>query len=520
MKIIHTSVWAGQKRLGQLAKWKTAEEVAALIRSLPLEEQPKQIVVTRKGMLDPLEVHLLDFPNIVIRPSELQLPFQAAMKIEKIADLVLQATEPQMVLFNLYDDWLRSVSSYTAFSRLVLILRALHVNMDKAKIILRPDKTVITETHNIWPTLTDEQWITVETQLRDLVLADYGKKNNVNVASLTQTEIRDIILGQEIQAPSLQRQQISEIETQQEQAQLTATTTETVNKHGDRLITSTVSNYEQQTFASKTDWRTRALAVANLYPRTKRIYVMSDDVNEAGHYTYIIPKNILKRFITIGDFRTQTAGFLYGYSPPDNPRVKEIKCIAMVPQLGSNVGVQLPDALPQHEYLLQDMEPLGWIHSQNGEASQLSAQSVTAHAKLMAAHPEWDKKTITMTVSLIAGSVSLSAYNLTVAGYEWGAKNMDRSDHPHGYLPTMSERTQLLLSDRITGFYLVPNDDRWNYAFLGPNWQAHAPYGMKLDTPRAFFAEMHRPNHFMNFTELEGEEERSLLSNVKNDVFS
>lgn len=58
LKIIHTSVWAGQKRLGQLAKWKTAEEVAALIRSLPVEEQPKQIIVTRKGMLDPLEVKL------------------------------------------------------------------------------------------------------------------------------------------------------------------------------------------------------------------------------------------------------------------------------------------------------------------------------------------------------------------------------------------------------------------------------------------------------------------------------
>jgi pre-mRNA-processing factor 8 len=50
LKVIHTSVWAGQKRLGQLAKWKTAEEVAALIRSLPVEEQPKQIIVTRKGM--------------------------------------------------------------------------------------------------------------------------------------------------------------------------------------------------------------------------------------------------------------------------------------------------------------------------------------------------------------------------------------------------------------------------------------------------------------------------------------
>jgi pre-mRNA-processing factor 8 len=71
LKIIHTSVWAGQKRLGQLAKWKTTEEVAALIRSLAVEEQPKQIIVTRKGMLDPLNVRLLDFPNIVIKGSEL-----------------------------------------------------------------------------------------------------------------------------------------------------------------------------------------------------------------------------------------------------------------------------------------------------------------------------------------------------------------------------------------------------------------------------------------------------------------
>ena len=48
LKIIHASVWAGQKRLNQLSKWKTAEEVAALVRSLPVEEQPKRIIVTRR----------------------------------------------------------------------------------------------------------------------------------------------------------------------------------------------------------------------------------------------------------------------------------------------------------------------------------------------------------------------------------------------------------------------------------------------------------------------------------------
>ena len=89
LKIIHTSVWAAQKRLGQLAKWRTVEEVAALVRSRPVEGQLKQVIVTRKGMLDPLEVHLLDFPNIVIKGSELQLPFQACMKMEKFGDLIL-----------------------------------------------------------------------------------------------------------------------------------------------------------------------------------------------------------------------------------------------------------------------------------------------------------------------------------------------------------------------------------------------------------------------------------------------
>jgi PRP8 domain IV core len=52
-------------------------------------------------MLDPLEVHCLDFPNIVLKGSELALPFQAALKVEKFGDLILRATEPQMVLFNI-----------------------------------------------------------------------------------------------------------------------------------------------------------------------------------------------------------------------------------------------------------------------------------------------------------------------------------------------------------------------------------------------------------------------------------
>ncbi len=68
----------------------------------------------------------------------------------------------------------------------------------------------------------------VEIALKDLILADYSKKNNVNVGALTQSEIRDIILGAEITPPSMQRQQIAEIEKQAAAGtQTTAVTTRT-----------------------------------------------------------------------------------------------------------------------------------------------------------------------------------------------------------------------------------------------------------------------------------------------------
>lgn len=53
----------------------------------------------------------------------------------------------------------------------------MHVNNDRTKIVLKPDKTTVTEAHHIWPSLIDEEWTKIEMQLKDLILADYGKKN-------------------------------------------------------------------------------------------------------------------------------------------------------------------------------------------------------------------------------------------------------------------------------------------------------------------------------------------------------
>jgi pre-mRNA-processing factor 8 len=102
---------------------------------------------------------------------------------------------------------------------------------------------------------------------------------------------------------------------------VTAVTARTTNVHGEEMIITTTTPHEQKVFSSKTDWRVRAISSTNLHLRTNHIYVSSDDIKETG-FTYILPKNVLKKFITIADLRTQIAGYMYGISPPDNPQVK------------------------------------------------------------------------------------------------------------------------------------------------------------------------------------------------------
>jgi len=352
--------------------------------------------------------------------------------------------------------------------------------------------------------------------LKDLILADYGKKNNVNVSSLTQSEIRDIILGMEIAPPSQQREQVAEIESQaREQSQMTATTTKTTNVHGDQIVVTTTTQYESATFKSKTDWRVRAISATNLHLRTKHIYVSSEDISEDG-LTYVLPKNILSKFITIADLRTQIAGYMYGLTPSDNDQVREVRCIVLVPQVGNHQSVTLPNKLPEHE-LLDDLEPLGWIHTQPNEIIQnskqvLPAPDVLMHTNMVENNKSWTgHNEIVITSSFTQGSCSLTAYRVTDSGFDWGKKNanvMGGVANAQGYNSNCYEKVQMLLSDRFQGFFLVPEGGLgWNFNFQGVKHNVSMEYTLKVDSPERFYAECHRPQHFLSFVQMEDGED-------------
>ena len=93
----------------------------------------------------------------------------------------------------------------------------------------------------------------------------------------------------------------------------------------------------------------------------------------------------------------------------------------------------LPHQLPDHDYL-EDLEPLGWMHTQPNELPQLAPQDVCKHAAILEGNKFWDMdKAILITCSFTPGSCSLTAYKLTSTGFEWGRKNKDSAGNSaHG----------------------------------------------------------------------------------------
>jgi pre-mRNA-processing factor 8 len=114
----------------------------------------------------------------------------------------------------MYDGWLSTISSYNAFRRIVLLLRGLAVNAKRTKTILQPagsssssggggggggtgssgDTIASVGGTGIWPTLSIEEWTTVEGALLDLISSDHANIKGVDATSLAQSDLPQLSL--------------------------------------------------------------------------------------------------------------------------------------------------------------------------------------------------------------------------------------------------------------------------------------------------------------------------------------
>jgi len=229
-----------------------------------------------------------------------------------------------------------------------------------------------------------------------------------------------------------------------------------------------------------------------------------------------MPKNVLSKFICVSDLRTQVCGYLYGVTPSDNDQVREIRAIVYVPQVGNHQTTTLPSKLPDHDYL-NDLQPLGLIHTQPNELLQngqqvLSANDTVQMSSIMEDNPEFfGDDAVVMTVSFTPGSCSLTTYTLTEDGKAFGKANRNVAgglQNASGYSAGCFEKVQMLLSDRISGFSMVPDSTlSWNYNFQGVKHSKSMRYTLKLDQPARYYDECHRAQHFLSFANMEAGEE-------------
>ena len=71
----------------------------------------------------------------------------------------------------------------------------------------------------------------------------------------------------------------------------------------------------------------------------------------------------------------------------------------------------------------------------------------------------------------------------------------------------------MLLSDRFQGFFVVPEGGLgWNYNFQGVKHNTSMDYSLKVDSPEPYYAECHRPQHFLSFVQMEeGEDAEDVI---------
>lgn len=193
--------------------------------------------------------------------------------------------------------------------------------------------------------------------------------------------------------------------------------------------------------------------------------------------------------------------------------------MVMVPQVGTQQQVTLPHQMPDTDYC-KNLEPLGWIHTQSNEPMHLAPQDTITHSKLLMNNELWDAETaVVITLSFTPGSCSLTGYKVTSQGYDWGKANKDTLQNSQGYNITMYEKTQLLLSDRFSGFFMVPDNHIWNYNFIGLGVVPNMKYSLILANPRDFYHEIHRTSHFIKFIKQEEDSHDSALPDQE-DPFS
>ncbi|GMM51015.1 U4/U6-U5 snRNP complex subunit [Starmerella bacillaris] len=500
LTFIPSSTWAGQKRLGAVSKWKSAELTCDIIRTL--DSRPDSIVIDSASLRDPFEVNMLEFQNVNVSITDMSLPLSSI--VSEINPDLLLADPLKPAKFNVYDDWLNKLQPHTALARLMLLLRGLSSDKTNAKRILLEYGRA---QGYFWPKLTADAWVELEERFTDLVVSVYAVTHGIKKESLTSSKIRDIVLGRVLDVDEddgLKAGQIDQIDksagTEQSSGSIELSKTVTThNTQGDRITVVTSSKYEQQVFNAQSSWQARALICSNRKHQTNHIF--DTGFNEDDLF-YKIPRTLLDQLISISDVRNSILALAYGFS-----NGREVKCIAIPPQLGNRTQVTFSTPVNIDE----NLQLLGYIRVNTGcKPISIPPVDLGILFKLQEVKHRTDNM-FACVVSLgldsdhdIQQVIPVQVFQATSNGLVFGNENRDLlSEKPTNYSENFGKEIDCRLANNENCYFWVPEDAIWNYAFMSSIWNSRIPAIMKVGLPELYYSSLHRPNHFLHFQQIE-----------------
>ncbi|EAN99773.1 PRP8 protein homologue, putative [Trypanosoma cruzi] len=511
LSIVHKSVFAGQKRRTKLAREKAAEEIASWLRSTPATQRPGKIIVTRSRFRQTLHNMLvLDYPNIIIGQSDLNLSIPMVLRHSRLVDLRISATESKGWEFCLYDDWLQQFQPATCFNLLNLILRGYHVNLNRTRETLVPDLHVEVHHSHFWPTYTREEWERVSIRLQEMIIADSARRMNVSPNQFTEMEKKDILLGKKMTTIEIQEEEKKELEEMRRTKLIQEQTVNVTVKSGEKIQKKIKAAFDFGNSTTSSNWRTRSLADAAAFDESTTIEI--DALGAvASSDQLIIPMETLKLFIPCCDVQAQCCAYLFGQTLPEAPNIKEVLCIMVPPQKGSAVECTTPVHIPhKHPALVENhLSLLGVLRCGGGEPA-LHSRDLALHGRLLASNDELQTEgLVTAVMGISQDGLNMRCYTTTREGISWALENYAKAleREPTEVAPKHFAPCRATLSEDLQGFLLVPTGGDWNYAFKGATWRESTEFDVSADIPVFFFAAQHRPDHFLNFARLSEEEE-------------
>ena len=439
IKISHVSLWKGHKRLTQFAKWKAAEETNLFVSSIPENERPNMIIATKKNMIDSIQIHLISHAEILVKGTDIRLNFQNILKIKKIGNEVISSTCSKMIIFLLYDDWLDSISRFTAFSRIVLILKGLENDFEYIRNIFGDFN--FSSQLTFWPKYSDQKWIEIEILIKNLIVQKYCKKNRLHTNFLSQTTIKNIIFGLDVTENNANKD-LEIIEKFQKK------TLKTTDKLGRKLKVSVLNSENSQGFISHSRWTIRKFFSKNFQFRSSSILINFDNVDKENP-NIVLPRNLVKVFIKTSDLTISVISYLFGKQFMDKNNIFEVRLFLIPPQICLKGKIETPSKIPFHQ-ILTTLEFIGLLRmSSNADLLSTNDDVICVNSI---------SKTNFMKPNTRPAIVKINFRNDIYHISGFFVKEIDTE------YPSFNEKSTMaiFLSNRFFGFFLMPKKIKWN----------------------------------------------------------